>query len=243
MKSFEGFSPKALTFFRQLAKNNSREWFAPRKEEYQQLVYRPMIEAVSAVNDGLRKFAVHYVTEPKKAIYRLYRDTRFSKDKTPYKSHLGATFHHRKFGKNNAAGLYFSISDKEVEVAGGMYMPGPEEWLAVRSAIARDVGSFEKIIHAKALRRLFGVPHGRQLTRVPKHFDADAPGTDYLRYTQFYFYTMLDPKVATTPTLVKEVVARFRVLLPLTEYLNNAALAARATEQTDERPLRPSPMF
>src|SRR4051794_13224879 len=90
---FPGFSKKMPAFFRQLAKNNTREWFAPRKAWYETEVRGPMIELVSLVNQDLKRFALdNAVADPKRAIYRLYRDTRFSKDKTPYKTHIGATF-------------------------------------------------------------------------------------------------------------------------------------------------------
>jgi uncharacterized protein (TIGR02453 family) len=243
MMKFNGFPPKALSFFRQLQRNNSRDWFTPRKEQFQELICSPMIEAIERVNDELRKIAVEYVTAPKKALYRLYRDTRFSNDKTPYKTHQGATFHHQKFGKNNAAGLYFSISHKEVEVAGGMYMPGEEEWLAVRNAWVKDIRRFEKIVTDKKLLKVMGKPQGERLSRVPKAFDPDSPAKEYLPYKQFYFYTLLDADLATSPKLIKEVLLRFKLLLPVVNYLNEAALDARAKDAQAERPSRPDPMF
>jgi len=240
---FPGFSPKALSFFRQLEKNNSRDWFTPRKEQYQDLIRQPMTQVIELLNDKLRKVAVEYVTSPKKAMYRLYHDTRFSKDKTPYKTHQGATFHHQKFGKNNAAGLYFSISHKEVEVAGGMYMPGADELRAVREAWNNDLNGFEKIVKDKKLLKVMGDPHGKQLMRVPLEFKRSSPAADYLRYKQFYFYTMLDADVATSPGLIQEVMTRFKLLLPVVNYLNDVTLKAREQSAPDESPLRPAPMF
>src|SRR5438046_1539014 len=88
---FPGFSKKMPSFFRALEKNNTREWFTPRKELFEAEVRGPMIELVSLVNEDLKRFAVDYVvSNPAKALYRIYRDTRFSKDKTPYKTHVGA---------------------------------------------------------------------------------------------------------------------------------------------------------
>src|SRR4051812_19695719 len=117
--TFSGFDPKALTFFKQLAKNNDRAWFTPRKELFETLVRGPMIELVTQLCDDLRKFAVDYVpADPKKVIYRIYRDTRFSKDKTPYKTHIGAHFQHRKLPKNLAGGFYVGVSHEGLEIAG-----------------------------------------------------------------------------------------------------------------------------
>src|SRR6266498_75079 len=95
-KTFPGFSKKMTAFFRGLERNNTREWFASRKELFESVVRGPMIELVGSINEDLKKFAIdNVVADPKRAIYRLYRDTRFSKDKTPYKTHIGATFPRR----------------------------------------------------------------------------------------------------------------------------------------------------
>src|SRR6185437_8067272 len=135
---FPGFSPAAITFFRQLEKNNDRDWFKARKEKFEEQVRKPMLELVGLINDDLRKFAVDHVTEPAKALYRIHRDTRFSKDKTPYKTHIAAMLPRQGLGKNTCAGFYFSVSHTGVEVAAGMYMPGPPDLLKVREAIASD---------------------------------------------------------------------------------------------------------
>src|SRR5436305_868335 len=128
---FPGFSPAALMFFRQLEKNNQREWFTPRKEKFDELVRQPMLELVALINDDLRKFSVDHVTEPAKAIYRIHRDTRFSKDKSPYKTHLAATFARKGLPRHSGAGFYFSVGHTGVEVAAGMYMPDPPVLRAV----------------------------------------------------------------------------------------------------------------
>src|SRR5258706_8434221 len=105
-KVFAGFSKKMPAFFRGLERNNTREWFASRKELFEAEVRGPMVELVGLVNEELRKFAIdNVVADPKRAIYRLYRDTRFSKDKTPCKTHIGATFPRK--GLANQAGAGF----------------------------------------------------------------------------------------------------------------------------------------
>src|ERR1700743_2828886 len=127
---FPGFAPETMQFFRGLARNNNRDWFQPRKELFEEKVKQPMRDLVEALNDGMKSFAPEYATDPAKAIYRIYRDTRFSKDKTPYKDHIAAHFQHQKLPKNRAAGFYFAVSHTEVEIAGGIYMPGPDELAA-----------------------------------------------------------------------------------------------------------------
>ncbi len=91
-EAFGGFSQKAMTFLRQLEKNNTREWFQPRKPVFEAELRGPMLRFVALLNEDLARFAVDHVTDPARAIYRIYRDTRFSKDKTPYKTHIGALF-------------------------------------------------------------------------------------------------------------------------------------------------------
>jgi len=238
------FTPKALSFFRQLAKNNKREWFQPRKETFDELIRLPMIELVGQINDDLRKFAVDYVAaDPAKVIYRIYRDTRFSKDKTPYKTHIAAHFQHQRLPKNRAGGLYFSVSHTGVEIAGGIYMPGPEELAAVREAIARKPKMFEKVMTHSALVRKMGPLRGDGLARVPKGYPPDHVAAEWLRKKHFYFDLTLDASHALKPSLRKTVVDSFRLLLPVVDYFNTAVLAAIKPAASDDRPKRPEPMF
>jgi uncharacterized protein (TIGR02453 family) len=232
---FPGFPEAGLAFLRALVKNNRREWFQPRKFIYEEKVKQPMVELVTRVNAAMLTFAPAYVAEPEKAIFRIYRDTRFSKDKTPYKSHIAAVFHGRGMTKESGSGLYFAISAKEIEVAGGIYMPSPATLLAIRTHIAANHEEFRALIRDRALRRLLGEMQGEQLSRLPKGFSADHPAADLLRYKQFLFYTMLDPKLALTPKLEREVIKRFRVLMPFLDFLN-APLARPAQKP---RPLVP----
>src|SRR5690242_3374729 len=97
---FQGFPAEGMTFMRSLKRNNRREWFQPRKHIYDEQVKAPMMELVAAVNIAMMRFAPDYTRDPKEAIYRIYRDTRFSGDKTPYKTHIAAVFQKRGLGKH-----------------------------------------------------------------------------------------------------------------------------------------------
>ncbi len=134
---FTGFPAEALTFLRGLKKNNNREWFQAHKPVFEEKVKAPMLELIGELNLALAGFAPDYVTDPAKAYYRIYRDTRFSPDKTPYKTHISALFRPRGLDKHSCGSLYFQISAGETGVAGGIYMPGPEELLAVRTHLAQ----------------------------------------------------------------------------------------------------------
>src|SRR5262249_10812490 len=150
------------------------------------------------------------VTEPAaKAIYRIYRDTRFSKDKTPYKTHIAATFGRRGFRRTEAAGFYFGVSHKEVEIGGGSYMPEPEQLAAIRKKIDSDSKSLRKILDNKELKKLMGNLLGDKLSRVPKGFDPEHPAAEFLKMKQLYFYITLPASLATKSSLKAEVVKRF----------------------------------
>lgn len=240
------FSPKCLSFFRQLEKNNDREWFKPRKAIFEAEARAPMLELVAWLNERMRKFAVDHVAEPPaKAIFRIYRDTRFAKDKTPYNTLVSAIFHRRGLPKPGGAAFYVAVSHKGVEVAGGMYMPAPEQLKAFRDAVARDAKPLSKILSDRTLRRLMGDVHGEQMTRVPKGYSAE-PGSDaesLLRRKNIYFSVDLDAKLATTPKLANEVIKRFEALSPLVDHINRILLAAKRDEGEEAIPKRPEPMF
>jgi uncharacterized protein (TIGR02453 family) len=221
---FPGFPAEGLAFFSSLQRNNRREWFQPRKAIFDDTLKQPMRELVSAVNSAMKKFAPDYVTDPEKAIYRIYRDTRFSKDKTPYKDHIAASFSRR--GEKCGAGYYFAISHKEVAIGGGIYMPEPETLFAIRQHLAERHEEFRKIAAAPVVRRLYGGVQGEELTRVPKGYASDHPAADLLRLKQYLLYVELPPDLATTPAVYTEVVKHFRAIAPFVEFLN-APLAAK----------------
>jgi uncharacterized protein (TIGR02453 family) len=217
--AFPGFPQEGIDFFRKLQRNNRREWFQPRKAIFEATLKQPMRELVDAVNGAMKSFAPEYVTDPDKAIYRIYRDTRFSKDKTPYKDHIAASFSRR--GTPSGGGLYFAVSHKEVAIGGGIYMPSTETLRAIRHHIAGHHQELRRIVAKPAVRQLYMAGlQGEQLTRVPKGFDRDHPAADLLRYKQLYLYVELAPDLATTPDLYLEVVRHCRAITPFLEYLN-----------------------
>jgi len=218
---FPGFPPEAITFFRGIERHNRREWFLPRKPVFEQHVKAPMVQLVEAVNSALSRFAPTYATDPARAIYRFYRDTRFSKDKSPYKTHIAASFRHRSLAcEGGGAGYYFHVSHKEVGIGGGMYMPMPETLRAVRGHLAKNHGEFRKLLAARAIQKTFGDMQGDQLSRVPKGFAPDHPAADLLRYKQFLWWIELPPETATSPELYAEIVTRFKAMAPVLEFLN-----------------------
>jgi uncharacterized protein (TIGR02453 family) len=223
--TFRGFPKQGLEFFRKLRKKNTREWFDAHKDEYLQYCRAPMEELAGEVNRGLARFAPEHIAEPKKAIYRIHRDTRFSKDKTPYKTHIAANFPRGGMEKHAAAGFYFSVSDEGLDIAGGVYMPGPPELAAIRHHILARPGEFKKIVTNRKLVESMGPLQGESLKKVPRGFPDDSPAADFLRMKQWMFFKTFDPAVAADPELADFVIARMKAAAPLVAFLNAPLLA------------------
>ena len=224
---FPGFPKEMTAFFRSLKRNNRREWFQPRKHVYEQYVKEPMIELVTALNHDFAKFAPEFVSDPKKAIFRIYRDTRFSSDKTPYKTHIAASFARRGGERLAAGGFYFSVSHDNIEVAGGIYHPEPETMLVIRNHIAEHHQELRRLLADRKVRRLLGDLQGAALTRAPKGFDPAHPAIQLIKMKDWILDTTLDPALGTSPRLYEELVDRFRAMTPLIEFLNRPLLAKK----------------
>ena len=130
------FTRKTLAFLRALKRNNDREWFRSRKADYEQHVRGPMIELLRRLAADLPAFAPELVSDPRVSLYRIYRDTRFSEDKKPLKTHVAAHFPAKGFPRNEGAGLYLEIAPTGVWIGGGLYRPSSPELHAIRPHIA-----------------------------------------------------------------------------------------------------------
>ena len=230
---FRGFPVVGQEFLRDLKGNNQREWFQARKEIYDDAVKAPMVEFVEVLNAEFARFAPEYITDPKKAMHRIYRDTRFSKNKTPYKTNSSASFHQSVTDKDAMAGFYVSVSPFQLEVAGGVYSPEPAQMLAIRNAIAHDLDAWTALVENKKRKNILGELKGDSLTRPPKGFPKDDPADFWIRKKQWlYFDLSLDPKLALTPKLTGEVVRLFKAMHPVLQFLN-AALAQQKPNRSD----------
>ena len=230
ISQFPGFPPEALQFFRGLTRNNRREWFLPRKAIFAEKVKEPMRLLVEELNIALHDFAPEYETDPDKAIFRIYRDIRFSKDKKPYKEQIAATFHRHGSMGHSQGGYYVAISHKSVAVGGGVYMPEPPQLLAIRQSIVARHEELRQILAARPVRKLLGGLEGAQLARVPRGFPAGHPAADLLRYKYYILYRELPPSLATSPALYKAIVDRFRAMAPFLQFLT-ASFAARSKKR------------
>lgn len=218
---FPGFPQQGLIFLQQLKENNGREWFTPRKALFEESVKAPMVALVEAVNAELASFAPEYLTEPAKAVYRIYRDTRFSNDKTPYKTHIAANLHKQGADKHAAAGYYFSVGAEQIEIAAGVYMPGPDELLRLRQHISGNFEEFSRLAGDKAVTKLMGELKGDSLARPPKGFAADDPAIEWIKKKAWHYYkTDLDLALALTPKLLPEIVKRLKAMTPMIAFFN-----------------------
>ena len=217
---FPGFSPDAIAFLRALKRNNRREWFQPRKEKYEALIRMPMLELVNCLNEQFARFAPEYITPPQKALYRIYRDTRFSKDKTPYKTHVSAIFPRSNALKREGSVFYFHFTEKDILVFGGVWAPERDELLAYRTLLQDHHEELQEILADKKLKRTLGGMQGEQLTRMPKGFPVDHPAEALLRHRQWYLEATFDIKLLTTSRLVPELARHFELMAPFVEFLN-----------------------
>lgn len=189
-----------------------------------------MLQLVAALNTGLNRFAPEYVTDPQKAIFRIYRDTRFSADKTPYKTHIAASFSRRGPERLTTGGFYLSLSPGQIEVAGGIYHPAPDTMLQIRTHIAENHGEMRRLLAAKKTKELMGTLQGAELSRAPKGFDPAHPAIGWIKMKDWILDTTLAGDVATSPKIYDEILARFRAMAPLIQFLNRPLLVKRPSK-------------
>jgi uncharacterized protein (TIGR02453 family) len=218
------FTAGTLSFLRRLKRNNRREWFNARRDEYERVVRQPMIAIIERLAIDLRSFAPELVASPKASMYRIHRDTRFSDNKTPYKTHVAAVFPCRGLPKHEGAGLYFHVSPDGVWVGGGMYAPQTPQLHAVREHIAVNSRRLRAIVSSPAFRRAVGALEGEQLQRVPRGFPKDHEAAEYLKYRQFLAGCEFPAAFARSPKFYGGLVRVFRHIAPLIRFLNEPLL-------------------
>ena len=221
------FSPDAMKFLRAMKRNNDREWFQPRKEQFEALLRNPMIELCGRLNKRLMTFAPDYVSDPAKAVFRIYRDTRFSNNKTPYKTHLAAVFSHRAMPRNHGAGFYFQISLEKTGIGGGIYQPPPELLKKIREHIGEKFGEYESTMRTVRAKEVAGEFEGQPMTRVPKGWDPEHEAAELLKCRSLFFYAELKPETALAPGLEEEITKRFRAIAPFVRLIDEAVTGSR----------------
>lgn len=214
------FTLKTLTFLRALKRHNDRVWFHAHKDDYETHVKGPMVGAIERLGREFRAFAPDLMADPRKSLYRIWRDTRFSEDKRPLKTHVAAVFPHRHGQRHSSAGLYLEIAAGWVFAGGGVYMPEPPSLHRIRTRIADDPEAFRAIAESRALKKMGGL-QGATLTRVPRGFPADHTAAAHLKYKQFMAFREWPPELMTSPRFWPELIGTFRAVAPLVAYLND----------------------
>jgi uncharacterized protein (TIGR02453 family) len=218
--------PEGLAFLKALARNNDREWFTPRKAIFEAELKEPMLAMIRKVNEAMEGFAPAYIRPAEKCLFRIYRDTRFSADKKPYKDHVAAWWMLEGMEKTSGAGYYFHVSAKETVIAAGAWMPAKEQLAAIRHWLLDHHAEFRALIEKPAVRKTFAEFEGNALTRPPKGFPAEHPALDLIRCRQWGISTTLPAKGALEENFVAELVRHFKLAAPLVEALNAPIVAA-----------------
>ena len=219
------FTDEALRFLRGLKRNNRREWFEKRREVYEREVKTPMVALVERLTAGMAGYAPEHVRPAAKCVFRIYRDTRFSADKTPYKTHLGAWWSRAGVVKTSGAGFYMHIGADEFVIAAGAYMPEKDQLLAIRRHLFEDHAEWKRLIEDRRLLRAFAIHDPVALIRAPKGFPMDHPAIEWIKWRQWGVTAHLPPEAALKPSLVADIEKRFRLAARLVSFLNAPLVA------------------
>lgn len=221
------FTRESLAFLRALKRHNDRDWFRERRDEYERHVRSPMVAIVERLAVDFKSFAPDLVASPRTSLYRIYRDTRFSEDKSPLKTHVAAVFPCRALPKHEGAGLYVEIAPEHVWAGGGMYAPQTTQLHLVREHIASHFTRFRAIVESRAFKRQIGRIEGQRLQRVPRGFSPDHPGAEYLKFRQFLAGREYPASLAVSPRFYAELLKVFKMIAPLVRFLNAPLLASQ----------------
>ena len=229
-KEFGGFGPEALRFLRGLTRNNRRDWFERNRARYEVGVRDPMRALVEEMDVRLARFAPEISGDPRRSVFRIHRDVRFSSDKSPYKTNAACQFYHHDAGRGAGqdavgagAGLYFQIEDGGCFVAGGLWMPARPTLDKIRDAVAEAPEALDRIVRAADFRRRFrALDQEAMLARLPRGFSPGHPAERWLRYRSFTATRMLSEREVLSRRLPATLERDFTALLPLVRWLNEA---------------------
>jgi uncharacterized protein (TIGR02453 family) len=229
-RRFQGLGDGALTFLRLLKRNNRREWFQAHRDAYDSELMAPLRELVEEMDVRFAKFAPEIIGHPKRSVFRIYRDTRFSRDKSPYKTNAALWFQHRNASHGvgtethgAGAGFYFHLEPGGSFVAGGIWMPPRPTLTAIRDAIAAKPSDFAQSVDGTAFKRRFGsLSEEAMLKRLPRGFAPGHPAERWLRFQSFTVSAPLTDAQVTNAKLPDRLARDYAVMLPLVRWINGA---------------------
>jgi uncharacterized protein (TIGR02453 family) len=224
---FRGFRPEAVQFLADLAQNNDRAWFQPRKADYEALLKQPLEALCIALAERFAARGLPLRADPGRSPFRIYRDVRFSRDKSPYKTHLGANFPWVEGRPADAPahgpGGYFHLAPGEVFAGGGMWHPEPAKLAAWRALVDRDPARVHDAIDDPAFVARFGSVTGERLTRVPSGFAKDHPEAELLRQKDVTFGRRLADDDVFSPDLPDILADSYADAVPVMRLLASLA--------------------
>lgn len=225
---FDGFPAETLKFLRQLKRNNDRDWFQKNKARYEAAFVEPALAFIAAMDGPLQKISPAFAGVPKKSggsLMRIYRDTRFSKDKTPYKTNIGIHFRHETGCSVHAPGFYVHIEPDSVFLGVGIWHPESKPLRQIRQTISENPDDWKKVRDNRAFRKHYELS-GDSLKRPPQGFDADDPMLVDLKRKDFIGVCQLDEAAIQQKSFVKDAAAMFRSASPLARFLCDAVEVA-----------------
>ncbi|MDF2436408.1 MAG: hypothetical protein K0Q95_784 [Bacteroidota bacterium] len=209
--------PGAIEFLKLVKKNNNRDWFNANKERY----LKEHEAIIAFADDLLKEMNKHdHIETPsgKKSLHRIYRDTRFSKEKTPYKINWSGSF--SRATKKLRGSYYFHIEPGNSFVGGGFWGPNPDDLKRIRQEIDYDAKPFRKVLNSKSFKETFGTLQGERLTSAPQGFKSDHPEIDLLRYKQFLLMKKFSDKEVLNPDFLKQVNDTFKKMRPFFDLMS-----------------------
>jgi uncharacterized protein (TIGR02453 family) len=218
------FGPELFVFLTDLRANNNREWFAANKHRYEEQFVEPALDFIEAFAPRLEKISPHFRADPRPSggsLFRIYRDTRFSKDKAPYKTNLGIHFRHERAKDAQAPGYYLHISPGDVFAGGGIWHPATEAATRIREAITADPERWRRATRSGPFAKRLELG-GDLLKRVPPWADPGHPFADDLKRKDFFGSARLNETDVIAPTFVDEYARICQVAAPLMQFLCNA---------------------
>jgi uncharacterized protein (TIGR02453 family) len=224
-ESTREFDPEFFQFLRELAENNDRDWFAANKARYEADVLEPALAFVEDFGYRLAEISPHMRADPRRvggSLFRIYRDTRFAKDKTPYKTHTGMHFRHAAAKDVHAPGYYLHLAPDHVYGGGGIWRPDTATAHRIREAIAADPKGWRAATRQPPLTDVLTEVRGEQLKRVPSIFDAEHEFSEDLRRKGWFASIELSPDVAITPGFLDEYTRICAAAAPMMRFLCNA---------------------
>lgn len=210
-------SNTTIDFLKKLSKNNDREWFNKNKNVYL-AAHDNVLAFVDALLSEMRKHDLIETRSAKESLFRIYRDVRFSKDKSPYKTYWAG--HFKRATKKLRGGYYFQIGPGETMAAGGFFNPDPKDLLRIRTDIDMNFDDWKKMLTNKKLANTFGELKGDKVITSPKSFSKDNPAIELLKYKQFYFSRSFKDEEVLGNNLLKEMNQTFRNLRSYFDYLS-----------------------